>query len=71
MYVYLTRNDAWTVGHYDPKGRWIAESDCPSPDLAAARVHYLNGGSASGDNMTNAFSNGFIDTPAVAVAEVE
>ncbi len=33
----------WTVGFYDPAGRWHAESDHASPDEAAARVHYLNG----------------------------
>ena len=34
----------WTVGYYDPQGRWQAESDHSTPDAAARRVHYLNGG---------------------------
>lgn len=34
----------WTVGFYTPDGTWLPESDHNSPDDAAARVHYLNGG---------------------------
>ena len=41
--VYLT-GSLWTVGHYDTNGKWIPESDHESPDKAAERVHYLNGG---------------------------
>jgi hypothetical protein len=33
----------WTVGHYDPNGKWIPESDHDSKEEAAERVHYLNG----------------------------
>lgn len=36
----------WTVGTYD-SGRWDAESDHTTPEKAAARVHYLNGGNAT------------------------
>lgn len=44
MYVY-TQSEArlWTVGFYDPDGRWLAESDHESADGAAARVAWLNG----------------------------
>jgi hypothetical protein len=36
----------YTVGHYDPRtNRWVPESDHDTADKAAARVHYLNGGS--------------------------
>ena len=34
----------WTVGYYDPAGKWQPESDHKSADAAAKRVHYLNGG---------------------------
>lgn len=36
--------DLWTVGHYDPDGKFIPESDHKSAADAAARVAYLNGG---------------------------
>ena len=46
MYVYRQFKDAgvWTVGFYDPEGEWIPESDHTTTEDAAARVHYLNGG---------------------------
>lgn len=44
MYVYIrTEKYLWTVGHYDPNGKWIPESDHDSKEEAAERVHYLNG----------------------------
>jgi hypothetical protein len=42
-----TEPQLWTVGYYDPGGQWHPESDHSSPAEAAARVHYLNGGSAT------------------------
>lgn len=46
MYVYIEteRGQLWTVGFYDPQGKWHAESDHETPEKAAERVHYLNGG---------------------------
>jgi hypothetical protein len=45
MYVYIrSEPNLWTVGHYTPDGKWVAESDYDSREAAAARVHYLNGG---------------------------
>jgi hypothetical protein len=45
MYVYKkTEPQLWTVGFYAPDGKWEAESDHSSPEEAAARVNYLNGG---------------------------
>lgn len=45
MYVYIKSEPGlWTVGFYDPNGKWIPESDYSSAEEAAARVHYLNGG---------------------------
>ncbi len=47
MYVYIKSEDAlWTVGFYSPDGKFQTESDHPTPEEAAARVHYLNGGGA-------------------------
>jgi len=44
MFVYLqTENNLYTVGHYDPSGKWIPESDHATPEQAGQRVAYLNG----------------------------
>lgn len=44
MYVYRTSDhQIWTVGHYQPTGKWTAESEHTSPVTAAARVAWLNG----------------------------
>ena len=34
----------YTVGFYDPAGKWHTDSDHESRESAAKRVHYLNGG---------------------------
>jgi len=34
----------YTVGFYDPTGAWHPDSDWATGEEAAARVHYLNGG---------------------------
>jgi len=48
MYVYIKSNfpgeNLWTVGFYSPDGEWHSESDYNTPEEAAKRVHYLNGG---------------------------
>ena len=45
MYVYRrAENQLWTVGFYSPGGEWFPESDHNTPEDAAKRVHYLNGG---------------------------
>jgi hypothetical protein len=45
-WVYIkTESSLWTVGFYKPDGRFEPESDHSSPDDAAKRVSYLNGGS--------------------------
>lgn len=44
MYVYVRSEPSlWTVGFYDPTGKWHAESDHETAESAAERVHYLNG----------------------------
>lgn len=46
MYVYIkSEPNLWTVGFYDPNGKWISESDYNLKEDAAERVHWLNGGS--------------------------
>lgn len=46
MYVYQkTERNLWTVGYYTPlPATWVSESDHDSPEKAAARVRFLNGG---------------------------
>jgi len=46
MYVYKRAQgeNLYTVGFYDPSGRWIPDSDWSNREEAAERVHYLNGG---------------------------
>ena len=44
-YVYCNPNSrTWLVGYYDPDGCFIQESTHSSPEAAARRVNYLNGG---------------------------
>jgi hypothetical protein len=54
MFVYVTsdkyvdehgvKKTLFTVGHYDGKGFWVAESDHNNQREAIERCHYLNGG---------------------------
>jgi len=45
-YVYIrSEPQLWTVGFYDPDGKFVPESDHDSTEAAAQRVNYLNGGS--------------------------
>ena len=45
MYVYIESEPGlFTVGFFSPDGTWKPESDWPTRELAAARIHYLNGG---------------------------
>jgi hypothetical protein len=47
MYVYIQSEPGlWTVGFYDPKGGWQAESDWGSASDAASRANWLNGAAA-------------------------
>jgi hypothetical protein len=48
-YVYIESDQGdgyrlYTVGFYDPTGKWQPESDHATREEAAARVAYLNGG---------------------------
>ncbi len=45
MHVYTkTESKLWTVGFYDPTGRFHTDSDHDDKELAAGRVNFLNGG---------------------------
>lgn len=45
MYVYESFEPGlWTVGYYDPMGKWHPESDHDDEAKALSRVHFLNGG---------------------------
>ncbi len=47
-YVYWQSEPGlWTVGIYKPDGEREPESDHESPEKAAQRVHWLNGGNDS------------------------
>ena len=47
-YVYEEREHGmYTVGFYDPEGKWHPESDHEYPEEAAYRVHFLNGGNCN------------------------
>lgn len=50
MYVYQKSPgvDVWTVGFFRPDGKWEPESDRPTAERAAARIHWLNGGNWEG-----------------------
>ena len=45
MYIYeRSEPGLYTVGFYDPSGKWHSDSDHADRQDAAARVNYLNGG---------------------------
>ncbi len=45
MYVYKKSETLlWTVGYYDPDGKWEPESDHEDKHEARKRVNFLNGG---------------------------
>ena len=44
MYIYIrTESQLWTVGFYDPSGKFHPESDHDYQDAAARRAAFLNG----------------------------
>jgi len=49
-YVYIQSEPTlWTVGHYDPTGKWHPVSDHDSPGEAGERTRVLNGGTPAID----------------------
>ncbi len=48
-WVYIkTESKLWTVGFYDPTGKFQTDSDHHNREKARERVNYLNGGKAKG-----------------------
>ena len=48
MYVYIQSEPGlYTVGFFDPNGKWHADSDHGDKKKAADRVAYLNGANVS------------------------
>lgn len=47
MFVYIQSERGefplWTVGFYDPNGKWVPESDHSTAEKAAQRCAWLNG----------------------------
>lgn len=63
MFVYIRSEPTlWSVGHYNPDGGFVPESDWPTALEAQQQVHYLNGGKPSDqapvDQATPATPNG-------------
>lgn len=86
MYVYQKSEEAlWSVGFFTSDGRWVSESDWESPQLAAIRCNWLNGGSghtplqkaalmiAQGIMARGLYTSnqyqGYVAEPAVAIAK--
>lgn len=45
MWVFIeSERGLWTVGFFEPNGRWHSESDHDTKYAAATRVRWLNGG---------------------------
>lgn len=58
-YVYIRSEPGlYTVGFYDPAGKWQSESDHESADLAADRVAWLNGSRAARAALDEALNSG-------------
>ena len=52
MYVYIeSEKGLWTVGFYDPTGKWQPESDHHKREDAAIRVSFLNGGTGEAGSL--------------------
>lgn len=48
MYVYIESEPGlYTVGFYDPSGKWHSDSDHETREAARRRVAYLNGANVS------------------------
>lgn len=55
-FIYIqSEPELWTVGHYDPKGTFIPESDHSTPGEAGGRVGFLNGGNYGSKAVVNRY----------------
>lgn len=69
-YVYIPSEPGlFTVGHYDPLGGFLSESDHGTTDLASARVHYLNGGAATADRQCATCAKTLTGDPALTLCQ--
>lgn len=67
MYVYKqTEPSLWTVGYYDPTGKWMPESDHATEGQASGRVIQLNGGGKNQDTENVAELRRIIDVAVTA-----
>lgn len=56
-WVYIqSEPNLWTVGFYDPNGKWNPESDWDNKESAQKQVHYLNGGGRFSTTFTRGFT---------------
>lgn len=56
MYIYIRSDpNLYTVGFYDPSGKWKSESNHSDKEEAAKRVHWLNGGQEESDRPSGEF----------------
>ena len=53
-YIYIKEPGLYTVGFYDPSGKFQPESYHARREEAAERVHWLNGGSDSDEGESPA-----------------
>lgn len=45
MYTYMENESLmWVVGFHKPNGKWVTESSHTTPESAAKKVAWLNGG---------------------------
>jgi hypothetical protein len=57
MWVYVRSEPGlWTVGFFDPDGRWHSDSDHSEREDAAARVAFLNGKACSPNEALDALA---------------
>lgn len=59
MYSYQkTEPGQWSVGSFSEDGKWQSESVWYTPEEAAERAHWLNGGKSPATDDDEATSNG-------------
>ncbi len=57
MWVYVRSEPGlWTVGFFDPDGRWHSDSDHSEREDAATRVAFLNGQASSPNEELDALA---------------
>ena len=60
MYSYQKAEPGiWSVGRFTPEGKWRQESSWNTPEEAAERAHWLNGGGTAPSAPTAGHNHGF------------